>query len=566
MRYHKNFFSALSFILLLIGGACEKSMDKADEIAQYVSDLPFDMPSVVPPEFPEYEVNIKDFGAEANSGLDNTEPINNAIRACAKAGGGKVIVPPGIWTTGPIRLESNINLHVEKGAIVSFSPKFENYPLIETSWEGLPAVRCTSPISGKNLENIAITGSGIIDGAGDRWRPVLKYEMTELEWEKLVQSGGVVREGFGTMVWWPSENAANGEGLVKSLEENPNPSLKDYTMAGEYLRPVLVSLVACKNILLDGPTFQNSPAWNIHPLLCENMIIRNVKVRNPWYSTNGDGLDIESCKNVLVYDSMFDVGDDAICIKSGKNEYGRKRGIPSENIVVNNCTVYHGHGGVTLGSEMSGGVRNVSVKNCQFMGTEVGLRFKSTRGRGGVVENIFMSDILMENIKTDAIRFNMFYDNKAASIDEWAEEMNHENSHILDEGTPQFKNIFVDKIICHGAGRAIFLRGLPEMPIRKIEISNAHITSSLGVTSIDGEDITFRNVDIEPRNGASYFLHNTKNVVIEGQGLTKHLPLNPFLRLSGQYTDSILLEGFDDSSIKKSVLLDPEVKAGAIVH
>ncbi len=564
LKYDIRIFCVLVTILLLIGNACQNPVNKTDEIAQYISDLPFDMPSISLPKFPEYSVNIKDFGAKSNGNFDNTSSINQAIQACAEAGGGKVIVPAGIWTTGPIKLESNINFHLEKGALLLFSSKFEDYPLIETSWEGLPTVRCTSPISGKNLENIAITGAGIIDGAGDKWRPVLKNEMTEPQWKELVNSGGVLREGYGTTVWWPSEKAVNGKELVKSLENNPKPTLQDYADAREYLRPVLISLIGCKNVLLDGPTFQNSPAWNIHPLLCENVVIRNIKVRNPWYSVNGDGLDIESCKNVLVYNSTFDVGDDAICIKSGKNEFGRKRAVASENIVIADCIVYHGHGGVTIGSEMSGGVRNVSVKDCQFMGTEVGLRFKTTRGRGGIVENIFINDILMKNIKTDAIRFNMFYDNKAASLDELIEEEDTQNIPVPSEITPQFRKIYIDNVVCLNAGRAIFLRGLPEMAIRDIEISNTYISSRLGLASIDARNIKFKNVNIKSSTKLVYYLHNNKNVVFSGENISKDMDSS--LRISGKLTDSIFLEGYDRSAIKRFVKYDDEVKVEVLIR
>ncbi len=183
---------------------------------------------------------------------------------------------------------------------------------------------------------------------------------------------------------------------------------------GEYLRPCLLELTECHDVLLEGPTFQNSPAWNLHPLLCDGVTIRNVKVLNPWWSQNGDGLDLDSCRNCLVADSHFDVGDDAICLKSGRDEAGRRLGRPSENITIRNCTVAHGHGGLVIGSEMSGGVRNVEVSHCVFNGTDVGLRFKTARGRGGVVENIRISNITMANIKNEAILFDMFYAVKQA--------------------------------------------------------------------------------------------------------------------------------------------------------
>jgi polygalacturonase len=182
-----------------------------------------------------------------------------------------------------------------------------------------------------------------------------------------------------------------------------------------FVRPVMVSLVKCKNVHLKGVIFQNSPAWNLHPLMCENVIIEDVLVRNPSYAQNGDALDLESCKNALIINSRFDAGDDGICIKSGKDADGRRRGIPCENVVVKSCTVFAGHGGFVVGSEMSGGVKNILVDQCQFLGTDVGLRFKSTRGRGGIVENIYIKNISMTDIKTDAITFNMYYGGKSVA-------------------------------------------------------------------------------------------------------------------------------------------------------
>ena len=207
--------------------------------------------------------------------------------------------------------------------------------------------------------------------------------------------------------------------------------------------------------------------------MVENLIVRNITVRNPWYSQNGDGIDVESCKNVLVENSNFDVGDDAICIKSGKDEDGRKRGIPCENLVIRNNIVYHGHGGVTVGSEMSGGVKNMHVSNCTFMGTDVGLRFKSNRGRGGVVENIFISDIRMTDIPTYAISFNLYYGGQ--SVSEMMESGGHKNfaeAEPVTEETPQFKNISIKNVTLKGAKQAVILQGFPEMNLENIKISD----------------------------------------------------------------------------------------------
>ena len=223
--------------------------------------------------------------------------------------------------------------------------------------------------------------------------------------------------------------------------------LAEYAAAREFLRPVMISLVECHRVLLDGPTFQNSPAWNIHPLLCEELVIRNITVLNPWYSQNGDGLDLDSCRRVAVYKCRFDVGDDAICIKSGKDEYGRRRGRPTEDVVIVDNVVYHGHGGFTVGSEMSGGVRNILVERCTFLGTDVGLRFKTTRGRGGVVEKIWIRDIQMNDIPTDAIGFNMYYGGEAPTEARGGRRAAPRPAMPVNEGTPQFRDIVLSRIL-----------------------------------------------------------------------------------------------------------------------
>ena len=353
------------------------------QLDRVTANLPFAMRKVELPSIPARAFNVTDFGAIGDGASLNTAAFAKAIEACSKAGGGRVVVPQGIWLTGPIQLKNNIGLHVERGAVIQFSRRFDDYPLVRTTWEGSPAVRRMSPIYGVQLENIAITGEGVLDGSGEAWRMVKKSKLTEFEWRKLVASGGVLDKSGET--WWPSTEAMNGAALVRSLDKRGAP-IEEYAAAKEFLRPVLVSLTECKRVLLDGPTFQNSAAWNIHPLMCEDLVIRNITVLNPWYSQNGDGLDLESCRRAVVYNCHFDVGDDAICLKSGRDEFGRKRGRPCEEIVISDCVVYHGHGGFTVGSEMSGGVRNVVVRRCTFLGTDLGIRFKTTRGRGGVVE------------------------------------------------------------------------------------------------------------------------------------------------------------------------------------
>ena len=404
-------------------------------------------------------------------------------------------MPQGIWHTGPIVLKSNIDLHLEAGAVILFAADEDLYPLVETSFEGLDTRRCQSPLSAINAENIAVTGLGVIDGNGQYWRPLRRDKVTDKQWKNLTSRPGgfLLRDDF----WVPSESYARG---TKDADSNI-PKVKDeaeWNTMKRFLRPVLVSLVGCKKVLLQGVVFQNSPAWNLHPLMCEDLIIDHVLVMNPSYSQNGDALDLESCRRVLILDSRFNAGDDGICLKSGKNEDGRRRGRPCEQVVVDGCTVFYGHGGFVVGSEMSGGVRNIMVRNCQFLGTQVGLRFKSTRGRGGVVENIFVDGISMTDIETYALTFNMYY--RGISVAEvLALGLKDEvvEPAPVDETTPVFRNIDIRNVRCNNALLAMEFNGLPEMPIDNIRLKNINIIADYDATFRYCRNITKEDVRIQ---------------------------------------------------------------------
>ena len=461
---------------------------------KYTEKLPFQMPEVSAPVIPNYTVNLKKFGAVGDGVTLNTKAFEKAIAALEKKGGGHLVVPAGVWFTGPIVLKSNIDLHLEMGAVIQFSGDESLYAVINTSFEGLDTRRCQSPLSANGAENISITGKGVIDGNGQFWRPVKKGKMTEGQWKEVLERPGGVESKKG--YWVPNQAYADAE---KSANMNvPKASTdEEWNRIKRFLRPVMVSLVNCKNVLLQGVIFQNSPAWNIHPLMCENIILDDVLARNPAYAQNGDALDLESCKNALIVNSKFDAGDDGICIKSGKDKDGRLRGRPCENVVVDGCTVFAGHGGFVVGSEMSGGVRNILVQNCQFLGTDVGLRFKSTRGRGGIVENIFIDNVSMTDIKTDAITFNMYYGGKSVA-EMLADGDNPDNTTKMpvNEETPIFRNIDIKNIVCNGAGRAMEFNGLPEMPINGIRLQNIKIIAKSDAVFNNCQNIKQRNVHI----------------------------------------------------------------------
>lgn len=523
--------------------------------------IEFQMPRVQEPVIPPNTVAITDFGAISGGQALCTRAFADAIEAVSKKGGGKVIIPRGLWLTGPITLKSNIELYCELGALVVFSTDKNLYPLIETNFEGFNTYRSMSPVNGRNLENIAITGKGIFDGSGEVWRSVKKEKLTESQWKKLVASGGLVNQNGKT--WYPSQQFIDGE---KVAEMNVPRNLKakaEFEQVKDFLRPVMISLVSCKKVLIDGPTFQNSPAWCIHPLLCEDFILRNTTVRNPWYSQNGDGIDIESCKNSIIHDSNFDVGDDAICIKSGKDKEGRDRGIPNENLIVKNCIVYHGHGGVTVGSEMSGGVRNLHVSNCTFLGTDVGLRFKSNRGRGGVVENIYISDVEMINIPTQAISFNLYYSGRSASEDFEAGDNGTAVKLLpVTEETPQFKNIFIHDVNCKGAYQGIFLQGLPEMMLENVRLENIQMEADFGLICSDAKNIKIKNLTFKTKNTPAIDLKNSTDITIDGFVTSNEA--SPLIHVSGSRTGNTILKNVGITNPEKQVIIEKEVSKDLI--
>lgn len=440
-------------------------------------------PKVELPVFPDRTFDVTDFGAVPGGRTSNTKAFRDAIRAASEAGGGVVNVPAGIWLTGPIELLSNVNLHAESGAFVLFSHNEEEYPLIKTSYEGEDRIRALSPIHANGQENIAITGQGIFDGNGHLWRLVKRSKMTDGQWNALLKRGGVTKGEGSKLVWFPSQSSFDGHMNkdIKPDEENALERAKPYF---DFYRPVLVSLVHCKKVLLEGVTFQNSPAWNVHPLFCQHLTIRDAFIRNPWNAQNGDGLDLESCQYVDVINTSFDVGDDAICMKAGKNAKAREIAVPTEFVTIKGCTVYHGHGGFVAGSEMSRGLRNIVVSNCTFVGTDIGIRFKSTLGRGGVVEDILLEDIKMIDIPKQAILFTMAY---SGALDE---------KEIIPEDVPEFRNIYMKNVTCQGCGQAIQVDGLKQLPIHDLYFENVDIVARQGIRLQMAEDIHLKNVTI----------------------------------------------------------------------
>ena len=510
------------------------------------------LPSAALPHFKKDTFNIIKYGAIADGITLNTKSINDAINDCSNKGGGVVLVPQGLWLTGPVVLKSNVNLHISNAALLQFTDDKTQYPLVLGDFEGHSSPRNQSPISGINLHDIAITGEGIIDGHGEVWRDIGKDRLIDADWKKLVASGGIVSENGKE--WYPSQNFLNGLKAKNVLNMEPGKSLKDYESVKDFLRPNMVVLNSCKKVLLQNTTFQNSPAWCLHTILCQELTVQGVHVRNQWNAHNGDAIDVESCKDVLVEGSTFDAGDDGICVKSGRDEEGRRRGVPTENMVVRNCIVYRAHGGFVIGSEMSGGARNIFVSNCTFIGSDIGLRFKTTRGRGGLVEKIYIKDISMKDIIHEAILFDMYYMVKS----------DKKELKPVTEATPQFKDFYVSNVVCDGAEKAILVRGLPEMSIKGIHLDNMTLKTQKGVELIEAEDISLKNINVVcAETNPVVFIDNGSKITLENVRYTNNTDV--LFNINGEKSSDIKFTKTDVSKAKEKATFNNGATEKALI-
>lgn len=436
---------------------------------------PFEMPTVEPPSFPDRVLDVRSFGAIDDGLTLNTEAFRQAIQTCHEEGGGGVCIPPGTWLTGPIHLRSNVNLHLERGAQVRFSTRYADYlPVVFTRWEGVECYNYSPLIYARDCENVAVSGEGVLDGQGQAWWHWKKLQQAAAKTLYDAESKGVPvdKRVFGT------EEAA--------------------------LRPQFLQTVDCRNVLVQGVTFVNGPMWTIHPVYCENVLIRGVTVRST--GPNTDGLNPDSCRYVLVEDSSFSTGDDCVAINSGMNEDGWRVGRPCENIVIRNCRMSEGHGAVAIGSGMSGGVRNVQVHDCHVTGGDQGIRFKSMRGRGGIVENVCFENIHLVDLRREAVVLNMFYGSSTAESQ--------------SDAPPTFRNILIKNVTCEGAGVAVAVRGLPEQPAERIVLENLHLDAIEGIRCQDVDDLTLKNVDGVVQEGPSFGCSNIRRLNVSNMTLS----------------------------------------------
>lgn len=441
----------------------------AEGYEKYYVNLPVEMPTPALAEIPSRSVNILDFGGVGDGLTLNTEAFSKAIAALDKQGGGRLVVPAGIWLSGLISLKDNIELHLERGAILLASPDKLHH---------LKGEKTTTFISASKRRNIAITGEGIIDGNGAHWRPVKRNKVSDEEWKLFLRMGGTVTDDG--KLWYPYD-----------LKHYPN--IADSYAAQEKLRVHMIRFTDCERVYVSGVTLQNSPKFHIIPTRCREVIIDGIMVRCPWNAQNGDAIDLSSCRNALVVNCVVDAGDDGICMKAGAGERGVEYG-PCENILIENNTVFHAHGGFVIGSEYSGGMRNIVVRNNVFSGTDTGLRFKSGIGRGGVCENIYISNIQMTDIKDQAIVFECTYQNRGVGI------AVKDDSEMLKAApfAPNFSDIHISGVVCRGVHTAVAAHGLPSLrTVYDVTVENSTFFYTHKGTDIENAELTFENCTFE---------------------------------------------------------------------
>ena len=434
------------------------------QYTRYYTGLPVDIKPVKLPVIPANEVNLKDVGGVGDGVTLNTEAFANGISKLTQQGGGRLIVPEGVWLTGPIALDNNIELHLDKNAIIYFSPDKRLY--LETKKRSSRVRPC---ISAEKKHDVAITGEGIIDGNGQQWRPVKRQKVSDVEWRQFGQMGGTERDNG--QLWYPWEMKSGYPDIADSPEKQ------------ERMRNDLLRMTDCQNLLFKGVTFQNAPKFHVHPCYCENVIMDGITVRCPWNAQNGDAIDLSDCHRALIVNCTVDAGDDGLCMKSGRPRKNSISGV--EDVVIQNNTVYHAHGAFVLGSETAAGVRRVVVRHNRFSGTDTGLRFKSSMGRGGKTEQLYISDIVMTDIGQQAIVFQCDYVDRPAGSDPNSVPTFTEEER---RWAPEFQDIHIDRVVCRGTHTGIYASGIRGLDsVHDIDIKNTTIIYNKVGQQIDEE-------------------------------------------------------------------------------
>ncbi|RZJ52642.1 MAG: glycoside hydrolase family 28 protein [Flavobacterium sp.] len=452
------YFSIFGFITLLFW-SCSQQLSTVSESDSW-KKMELIVKNIPQTHFSDKTYNIKDFGAVADGTTSNTVVFDKAIKECAKNGGGMVIVPNGKYVTGPIHLESNVNLHLEDEAEILFSTDSKEYPLVHTSWEGTELMNYSPLIYAKGKTNVAITGKGTLNGQADvtNW------------W---IWSGG---KSYGWKKGIPSQNDPQNREVLIDMAEKGVPVSERVFGEGRYLRPSFIEFFECNTILIKDIKVINAPFWILHPIKSNNMIIDGVTVNS--HGPNNDGCDPEYSQNIIIRNCTFNTGDDCIAIKSGRDADGRRVAIPSKNIIVQNCKMIDGHGGVVIGSEISAGVNNVFVENCVMDSPNLdrAIRIKTNSKRGGIIEDVFVRNLEVGTVKECVLKLNMFYNVYGSQTGNFI---------------PTIRNINLENVtVKYGGKYSVWAEGYKESPV---------------------ENITLKNVKIQ-KVDSLYLLKNVKNI------------------------------------------------------
>jgi len=472
--------------------------------------------------------NVADYGAVGDGTTLCTESIQKAVDACASAGGGAVYIPAGQYLSGAIYLKSNVTINISEGATLLASKNFGHFPPFKPGWlVQSDDTRASSLITGCDLENVAIIGRGSLNGQG--------------------------------RVWWEAFNKD------KNREQDQQRILN-------HGRPRVINLYRCRDVLIEGVKILDSPSWTVHLVGCDNVVVNGVSIINPEEGPNTDGVNTESCRNVRISNCFIDTGDDCITLKSGEDEEGRLKARPTDNVTITNCVMYKGHGAVVIGSEMSGCVRNVVASNIVCVGTDRAVRIKSTRGRGGIVENVRYNNFIVENVR-EPIYITSFYTKTAPEP--------------VSERTPIFRDIAISHFTIKKSPYTARIYGLPEMPIQRLRITDVTASTETGFLCDSVESLELQNVEINAVKGPAFDISNCRDVELRGIKSTKPRADKPvvrmetvrdafvqgcrafpgtgcFLELAGKTTENILLIGNDLSAAKSPFVLNDDALKEAI--
>ena len=469
--------------------------------SHYYTNLPCAVEQVQEVHIPDYTVTLTDFGAVGDGQTDCSDAFEQAIKQIKKQGGGHLIVPDGKWLTGPIKLISNFDLHLEDNATIIFSPNKELY--VQPSdilRDGNK--KCYALIHGSKLENVAITGRGTIDGQGIYWRPVKQKKVNEEIWNTLLEMGGKVTADGNSKnwkVWYPFN-------LNKDLNI---PNIASDAITQEKMRPHLVNITDSKNVLMENVHLLNSPKFHFVPTRIQNLIIDGVNIRCPHWAQNGDAMDPGNVQVALIVNCNISCGDDGICMKGGVGQKGVDAG-PQRDFLICNDTVYRAHGGFVIGSEFSGGMQRLVVKDCRFEGTDIGCRFKSAPGRGGWCEDIYCYDIIMKDIVESAFLIQSGYADRGAGVS--ATDKDNKDAFF-----PDWSNITFRNITCIGSKQAVDIQGLKGKPVHNILFEQVTILGNKSGIKVEwAENIKFVNCNINPKPMPIEDYKKIKNVFYNG--------------------------------------------------